>query len=256
MTFFLNFCFSQNANKAGKKRKRGAASSAAVAEEESEEEIVSNDELEYDDNVEVSEDSGSAFEDSDDEDDPDFEDIPVRKTRKSDFKNTIAISEDIDIEMDEEVDDEIMLKAAIMLSKEEAAQQAGAGPSSESARTNAAIHAAAAEQRIEKAAAVAENDTYQPDLADDLPAAMSSEDEVVSKGKGKGKGKAAPKKKIVVHPEHWSVRSFSDIRRERLDRAAQRRRERKENRSEEEKLMRLLGRKLTHVCIVGLLSKC
>lgn len=213
------------------------------------EEVVSDDELNFEDPMAVDEsgESGSDFQASEDED---FDDKPM-KARRSPRKGNLAISEADFVDDDEELDD-IMLSAAVKLSKQTnsgAVDESGAGPSTPNRGQScaSALRAAAAERRLSKSK---DDDLFElpEDYVEDseLSDVESSEGEPLQKAKGKGKAKAK------ATTSENNVMTLADIRKQR--RAA--RSTRRENYAEEKKLMKELGRKLTYVCpLCGLATK-
>lgn len=229
----------------------------------SEDAIVSEPELEYDENVSIEESdlSGSEFQPSEDDfevgvssEEEDDQDEYVAKPHKSLPKQSLLVMDEHILES--ENDDEIMLDAAIRESLQTARLDNpscnGAGSSSRaSASSNpaAALRAAAAERRLARAnqtrdiddCGVLELNTLGSD------AQSSSDEELLSKAKGKGKAKM-PKKLATVYDttsnKFMSISQRRKLNREQRKLAAASRRG---NRKEELAMMKLLGRKLTYV---------
>ncbi|KAJ8086064.1 DNA repair protein rad16 [Marasmius tenuissimus] len=149
--------------------------------------------------------------------------------------------------MDSEDEDDVMLDAAIRLSREEAQGGDDAGPSSSrdaSSRVNpqALLRAAAAERRLSKRKETTFGvDDSAMDL-DDLSSLSSDESDVPlakGKGKGKGKGKAKTQTKTKTVPDDG--KSLTLAQRRKLRREAS-----NPTKAEEKALRKKLGRKLTH----------
>lgn len=216
--------------------------------------IVSEIELEYDENasIEESDDSGSEFEASEDSD---SELEYVVKSRKSPRKQSLPITDE-DFLVDDESSDEVMLDAAIQASLQTAhldqAARNGVGSSRQSLSSNpaAALRAAAAERRIARAnQAIDVDDDAAFVLEYESDALSSSEEEALSKTKGKGKGKGkAPNKSTTVY-DTTSTKFMSISERRRLNREQRKlaSASKRENRKEELKMLKLLGRPLTYV---------
>ncbi|KAH8115819.1 SNF2 family N-terminal domain-containing protein [Phellopilus nigrolimitatus] len=239
---------------ANNKRKRGSGKSTpqilptpVYEAGDDEGELISEDEVEFDENAEldVSDDSGSAFEASEDDEDED-EDFEVTTKRKSPRK-TVPVSSDYDDDGDDEEAEAQMLSTAIELSKQETAEEHllgnVSGPSSSSA---SALRAAAAERRLAKAKSDGLKDGRA--LVSHAEEAVSSDedDEPLAKGKGKAKarvkGKGKAKAKAPANTKPKTSMTISDVRAERRRAAA----EKRANKAEETALRRELGRKLTH----------
>jgi DNA repair protein RAD16 len=239
--------------KKGKGRARQSlAPSATEGDDGSEGAIVSELELEYDENASIkeSDDSGSEFQVSE-EDSVEVEQQDeeyVAKPRKFPRKQSLlAIDQDF---LEDENDDEIMLDAAIQESLQTArfdeAASNGAGPSLRpivSSNSAAALRAAAAERRLARA-------NRDIDL-DDLEYALLTENEEESPDEALFTIKA--KKKCATIRDTTSTRFMSISERRKLNRekrkfdtAANRRGTRKE----ELAMIRELGRPLTLVRLI------
>jgi DNA repair protein RAD16 len=236
-------------------------------------EMVSDDELNFDEDADLQEqdeydedESDSDFEGSDIGSD-DYEKVTNRQRKSPRKKKGVIVSDDDYVEDVEDVD-EIMFSAGVKLSKIEATRHAfklgGAGPSSAmgiddaSTETAAALRAAAAERRLAR-----EQDTpggfILPDdvtnFSVDEESALSSGDEPLSgkgkgKAKGKGKGKAGKGKgkgkteRTNNEDKHYGARieTLADKRKRRREQ----RLARNEDRAEERRLAKELGRRLTY----------
>jgi DNA repair protein RAD16 len=218
--------------------------SIADGDDISEGAIVSEIELEYDENasIEESDTSGSEFQASeDDEEAEDDEEEYVVKPRKFPHKrNPLVVDEDF-LGSD---DDEIMLDAAIHESLQTACLDNGVGSSSRpSAPSNsaAAVRAAAAERRLARANQAIDVDDAAFLIESD--AENSSDEETFSKAKAK-----APKNSATVH-DTTSTKFMSISQRRKLNREQRRlgAAARRGNRKEELAMVKLLGRKLTYV---------
>lgn len=220
--------------------------------------IVSEPELEYDENASVEESdlSGSEFEASDNEPqvDEDFEEEFPVKTRKSPRKSRTIL--DADFEDDSE-GEEIMMDAAIQESLHSARMgqisSNGAGPSSSrpkaSSKSAAALRAAAAEKRLAHSKGEdVDSDEFQIALETEEEAQSSSEEEAFTKTKGKGKGKKAPKKTVIVR-DTSSTKFMSLSERRALNREKRKlaKSANSANRKEELAMIKQFGRKLTYV---------
>uniref|UniRef100_A0A0W0GE17 Uncharacterized protein n=1 Tax=Moniliophthora roreri TaxID=221103 RepID=A0A0W0GE17_MONRR len=238
---------------------KGKGKVAAPAPADSDDERVSDSELEYDENKSIadSDSSGSDFVASDeeneygqqDESNSDYDsDQPLRNTRSSPRKQTADIVSDSE-------DDEIMLNAAIQLSRDEMTLGTGTGPSSgkgRAANAEAVRRAEAAERRIAKQsrngfdvddAAMDIDDDNDDDTSD-----ISSDDDSDEPLTLKGKGKAKAKDKASVAKTADSGNKFMTLAQMRQARREEKRRLREENKStkaEEKALKKKLGRKLT-----------
>ncbi|KAF5346937.1 hypothetical protein D9758_010160 [Tetrapyrgos nigripes] len=209
----------------------------------SEDEAVSDSELEYQD-FDESDSSGSEFVDSEDEEaviEVDFDDdeaddsedeVPLRvATRKSPTKKKTQTAYQSD-------DEDMILQAAIELSRRGEPETEGAGSSSGNTRSHinpeAVRRAEAAERRLAQGNSVVD-DSAMDDL--ELRSLESGSEDEAPKVKGKGKGKVASQQKFMTVAEMRRAR-----RRERQEATALRRATKKEERE----LVRKLGRKLTH----------
>jgi DNA repair protein RAD16 len=214
--------------------------------------IVSEIEIEYDENasVEESDDSGSEFEASEDSG---SELEYVVKSRKSPRKRSLPVTDE-DFLVDDESSDEVMLDAAIQASLQTAhldqAARNGVGSSRQSVSSYpaAALRAAAAERRLARAnQAVDVDDDAAFILEYESDALSSSEEEALSKAKSKGKGKAPNKSATVYDTTSTKFMSISERRRFNRERRKLTSASKKENRKEELKMVKLLGRPLTYV---------
>lgn len=189
--------------------------------------------LEYDENQSFAQDSGSSgseFCGSDSEiengdDDADYEEenqSQPRTTRRSKPEPTID-------EEDDEETEQAMLDVAIQMSLHASSNLGASGSSSRSnsLAERAALLAAAAERRIAD-----QSDPWDMYDSD----SEGTDDEPLPPKKGKGKVKATA-----------TIKTLSDIRKERALSRRYLRESRRENRQEEAALMMKLGRKLTYV---------
>jgi DNA repair protein RAD16 len=204
---------------------------------EDDEGLVSEDELEYNEQNEESDDSGSEYEGSGD-------DLP----RHSKLRGR----EDVDVVSDSEEDEALMITAAIEASHKtaslEAQQRTGAGPSTRVTRSISATTPGASRvtERRSEACVTDSDDEFNMDsveLQDEsgLSVLETSDEEPMAPSSSKGKGKAKAKQK----GKHKTTKEMS-----RLERARQRglaQAERKEAKKEERKLSLQLGRRLTYV---------
>jgi DNA repair protein RAD16 len=222
----------------------------SVADEDdlSEGTIVSERELEYDENVSIeeSDDSASDFEASEDESEEDF----VIKTRKIPNKRSLPIMDEGFL--DDEDDDEIMIDAAIRESlrtvRLDSDARNGIGSSRSSVPSNpaAALRAAAAELRLARASHVIDVDAFEePFSISDSDTPTSSDEEALPKSKGKTSKKSATiRDTISTKFMSMSERRKLNSEQRKLASAA-----RRENRKEENAMVKQLGRKLTYVRI-------
>lgn len=214
--------------------------------------IVSEPELEYDENasVEESDVTASEFEvseaEDDDDDDEESEEEEYIKPRKSPRKQKTIVSDD-DSANDEE-DEAIMLDAAIQESLQSARpdRTGGAGSSKPNASSTsaAALRAAAAEKRLARENQNVDVDDFQMAFGTESEA-ESSEEEPLSKAKGKGKGKGKKNSKTVKIHDTTSTKFMSMA--ERRKQRAQDRKDARLAKKEEREMIKQLGRKLTHV---------
>ena len=245
---------SQNTRKGKDKAPQPPVPSIVDHGDLSEDAIVSELELEYDEDasVEESDDSGSEFEVS--EEDSEAEDLEleyVAQPHKSSRNQSLPIADE-DF-LDDEISDEIMFDAAIQESLQTAhldqAAHSGIGSSSwPSASSNpaAALRAAAAERRLARAnQAIDVNDDALFML--EYPLSSSDEEAFVAKGKGKGKGKASNKSATVRDSTSTKFMSISERRRINREERKLAAASKKGNRKEELALVKLLGRPLTYV---------
>ena len=210
-----------------------------------EEELVSDHELEYDEqaSIDESEDSGSEFQVSDEEveDAEDSENEPINDKNLQEYAEALE-EEGIDA-------DEILLDVAVQESLESArhnrsvqqgASSSGAGSSKARNGSNAAaaLRAAAAERRMAKKTKTgkdvddedfAEDSDAGDDDDDDEDVMSESDDELLvkspAKAKGKGKGKA--KAKAEKKEEPVKVMTVTEMRKRRRAAAREARAERK-----------------------------
>ena len=204
--------------------KKGKAVASSVAGEE---ELVSDNELEYDEqaSIDESEDSGSEFQISDDEVvEPEDDNASVVDEQLQAYAE--ALEEDgIDA-------DEVVMDAVIKESLASArASNSGAGPSSSKKGSSAAealrsAAAAAAERRRRDGATIDVDDYVAEDSEEDDLSVLSdsSEDTALAKGKakakakGKGKAKAskkADKAKVMTVARHADDEKMNDELKER-----------------------------------------
>lgn len=219
--------------------------SVADQDDLSEGAIVSEHELEYDENVSIeeSDDSASDFEASEDE--SDSEEDFVIKTHKTPNKRSLPIMDEGFL--DDENDDEIMIDAAIRESLRTAHLDSdarnGIGSSRSSVPSNpaAALRAAAAERRLARASQAIDVDAFEEPISiSDTP---TSSDEALPKFKGK------ISKKLATIRDTTSTKFMSMSERRKLN-SEQRKlasAARRENRMEENAMVKQLGRKLTYV---------
>jgi DNA repair protein RAD16 len=248
-------------NKGKDKGSTSLVPSIADGEDLSEEAIVSELELEYDENASIDESdaSGSEFQVSEDDfENAEEEEEFIVKSRKTPRKQSILITDEDFFNNDS--DEEIMLDAAIHESLQTArldnASRNGVSSSSRasvSSNPAAVLRAAAAERRLARANQVIDVDDFQVIDVDELStltesdAQSSSDEEALSKVKGKGKSKA-PKKSATVY-DTTSTKFMSITQRRKLNREQRKlaAASRRENRKEELAMIKQLGRPLTHV---------
>jgi DNA repair protein RAD16 len=237
-------------NKGKRKAPQSLVTSIIDCDDLSEGAIVTDIELEYDEDAspEESDDSGSDFQasedDSEDEGSDDDEDEYVVEHRKSRRKQPI-INEDL---FNDESDDEIMLDAAIQESLQTArldiAAHNGTSSSSRQAMSSnpaASLRAAAAERRLAHSNQAIDVDDFEDtefSLDSDV---LSSSDEPQLKTKGKGKS--------ATVRDTTSIKFMSISERRKLNREQRRlaTASRKANKKEELAMVKLLGRRLTYV---------
>ncbi|KAI5122131.1 hypothetical protein M0805_000779 [Coniferiporia weirii] len=226
------------------KRKRGGGKStvqvsqppANEAESDSnEDELVSEDGMDFDENVELAEsdDSGSVFEAEDDDDgnDDDFEVKP--SARKSPRKRRAAV-------VDESDEDEVeaqMLRHAIELSKRAEEEPRGLVGASSSSASALRAAAAAAEHRIATSNVLDIDDAIMFNSSD-----ASSDEEPLAKGSGKNNAEAKGKGKARAKPEedlHLTTMTYAQL-------SKKRRAEKRALREQERELRRTLGRRPTY----------
>ena len=218
------------------KRKRATATSTATPTEQDEsenEEIVSDDEVEFDEDAELDA-SDSDFEAPDEaevDDESSDEDFVPRKSPRKNFVRKVA--SDVVSDSEEEAQ---MIGLAIDLSKETFKEEGRRLGGSAGASSNVvALRANAAERRRSSGLQTAElgSDYEELDVAvSDLP----SEDGTPLASNGKGKGKET-QKKPMTKAEYRAYRR--EIRREK-------RLTRNYVKQEEKALALKLGRRLTH----------
>lgn len=190
--------------------------------------------LEYDEapEIEESDDSGSEFVDSD-EDDP----MPLRNEE---------ILPDLDYE---DVDDEdVMLDAAIQLSLQGPNIASSSSTRLTSTNPDAALRAEAAEARFAAARRgvvdQVDDSAMNVDLSDLSSMSDSEADAPLNKGKaGTGKGK----KKVTVRATPKKAMTMSQLREQRREARLRAKLAKRENIVEEQALRKELGRKLTYV---------
>lgn len=248
----LNATLDQSATPQNKVTKNATRQRRASAIQSSDEELISEDELEYDEDS--LEDSGSEFQMSDGED--------VIIGQDSDAE--IGLVEALEA-MDDDEAESAMLAAAIQMSMEKAQVDKANAVSSSSAGTSApktrstaaALRAAAAEKRLTARLQDmdAENLENLDSFANPEESEMvsSSDSEPLARRKGKGKAKASKRKaaKVRSTTQRSRVKTVAQMKSE--ERAQKRATSAKSlNRVEEKKLIAKLGRKLTHVRIAPL----
>lgn len=234
----------------GKGKARSSLVPSADVGDLSEGGIVSEPELEYDENasIEESDNSGSEFEVSDEsvvesEQEQDDEEQFAVKPRKSPRKQTLSV---MDQEFVDDSDaDEIMMDAAIQESLQSARQDKsnGAGPSSRanaSSNAAAALRAAAAEKRLAR-----QNQSVDVDDFDLAISTDSDDSDNEASSKSKSKGKMMTSKKF----DTTSTKFMSLSERRRLNREERKLKaaSNRENRKEELAMIKELGRRLTYV---------
>jgi DNA repair protein RAD16 len=209
--------------------------------------IVSEDQLEYNEDAEIeeSEDSGSEFEaESDSEDD-----IPAPRYRKASQRRELSSPE---LDDDEEADEELMVDAAIQMSLQTArldgSSSGGAGPSSRPKISASRAAAAAAERRLAHSKKGVDELESDAAVFETESEAMSSESEPLFEGKGKGKKKKNQSAQIrdTSAATSMTIMEMKKKRREDRRRALV---ERQANKTEERASAKKLGRKLTWVCV-------
>ncbi|KAL5488367.1 RAD16 [Sanghuangporus weigelae] len=236
----------------GVKRKRGSGKSTPrisetptpLNEREDEAvELVSEDEVEYDEEAEFEEsgDSGSEFEAfDDDENDDDYED--TRKTRKSPRKSVVTPSEYLGPPLSDSEAEAQLLELAIELSKQVAEESEFLRKGGASGSSASALRAAAAERRRARAQKIELGSL--PGLTESEAEATSSDsdedDEPLAK-KGKGKEKASAKSN-----GDSNIMTYADLHALKRAAGAERRAQMRDLKAEEKRLRRELGRKLTH----------
>ena len=247
-------------NKGKGKGSTSLVPSIADGEDLSEKAIVSELELEYDENASIDESdaSGSEFQVSEDDFENAEEEEFIVKSRKTPRKQSILITDEDFFNNDS--DEEVMLDAAIHESLQTArldnASRNGVSSSSRasvSSNPAAVLRAAAAERRLARANQVIDVDDFQVIDVDELStltesdAQSSSDEEALSKAKGKGKSKT-PKKSATVY-DTISIKFMSITQRRKLNREQRKlaAASRRENRKEELAMIKQLGRPLTHV---------
>lgn len=230
----------------GLKRKRGASSTAPPTEEgdSEKEELVSENEVEFDEDAELQDSSDSDFQASDydevdgSESESDEDYAPLKSPRKSFVKVEPDAGSDSEAEAQ-------MIGLAIGMSKETLREEQGRrlggapGPSSSSASE---LRAAAAERRLSSGFQVQLPDDWQED---DMSALSAEDDEPLSsKGKAKSKGKGKASKS---GPKKMTMAELRRIRREEARKARADKRLTKNYVKQEERALALkLGRRLTH----------
>lgn len=206
--------------------------------------MVSEDQLEYDEDAEIeeSEDSGSEFEaDSDSEDD-----IPAPRYRKTLQKHEFPSPE---LDYDDEADEELMVDDAIQMSLQTArldgSSTGGAGPSSRPKISASRAAAAAAERRLARSKKGANDLDFDTAAFETESEAQSSESEPLFESKGKGK-KQSTKIRDTSAATSMTITELRKKRKEDRRRALE---ARQANKTEERALAKKLGRKLTWVWI-------
>ncbi|KAL5530755.1 RAD16 [Sanghuangporus sanghuang] len=206
-------------------------------------ELVSEDEVEYDEEAELEEsgDSGSEFEAFDDDDDgEEYED--TRKTRKSPRKSVVTPSEYEGPSLSDSEAEARLLELAIELSKQVAEEDEFLREGGASGSSASALRAAAAERRRARAQGI-ELESL-PGLTEseaEATSADSDSDEEPLAKKGKGKGEASAKSNSGNN-----IMTFSELRARARAAGADLRAHMRELKAEEKRLRRELGRKLTH----------
>ena len=245
----LDAALDQSATPQTRVTKKEMRQGRASAIPSSDGELISEDELEYDEDS--LEDSGSEFQISDEED--------IIVGQDSDAE--IGLIEALEA-MDEEDAENAMMAAAIQLSmdtnidRSPGASNCRAGPSTPKTRSAAAaLRAVAAERRL-KAAKHEVFDTNNLESSNAFPdleaseMASSSDSEPLANGKGKGKAKLS-KQKTAKRSTVAQRSRVMTIAQAKVEGRARRKAgsSKYANRAEEMELRKKLGRKLTHVRI-------
>jgi DNA repair protein RAD16 len=221
-------------------------STPATPSEDGNASIVSEAQLEYDEDAEIdeSEDSGSEFEaESDSEDD-----VPAPRYRRAAQRRELSSPESDD---DEEADEELMVDAAIQMSLQTArldvSSSGGAGPSSRPKLSASRAAAAAAERRLARSKKGVDDLEFDAATLETESEAMSSESEPLLEAKGKGKKKKQSAK--IRDTSAATSMTFTELQTKRREDRRRALAARQANKVEERALAKKLGRKLTWVCL-------
>ncbi|KAL0949077.1 hypothetical protein HGRIS_009172 [Hohenbuehelia grisea] len=204
--------------------------------------------IEFDEKASIydSEDSGSDFQESDfSEGDAPLREI-ARSTRNSPRKQAVPESDIEDFEEVASEAEDLMLRAAVELSLDSV--NAGEGSSSKPRGTArsamAARAAAAAERRLSRTKqAIVDDDEFALEYVSDEEDADESLDEETFSQK---RGKIVPKKASVADTSRPKSMTVAQLRRLKREERQSKLQDKRANRKEEQALMRVLGRKLTH----------
>lgn len=209
-----------------------------------------------------SDDSGSEFElsDEDDEDDGSWHESDVDDIQATAKLHSFAEAlEEDGIDADDIVMDIVVKESLEMARSTQIEGSSGAGSSKKnSARTvAAALRAAAAEGRLTRSqqpSEVIDVDAYNSDVLDDssLSEVSISDGEPLAKAKGKSKAKGKAKAKAPAKSKSAGsaakIMTIGELRQQKREQRKEKRRQADERKKEERAMRKKLGRKLTQVC--------